>query len=149
MALRQTTDFVESLLKLVGLDRTVPNFSTLSRGQKTLAVNIPYRGSPGPLHLLIDSTAIKVEGEGEWHARKRPSRTDRHVVPGNRRLRTTRLAQDPPWDRRADAGDPGGRSHRKPYRRRASLPGLLSQLALEEEIGSVTSDGAYGARHWG
>ena len=45
MALRQTTGFVESLLRLVGLDWTVPDFSTLSRRQKTLAVNIPYRGS--------------------------------------------------------------------------------------------------------
>ena len=70
MALRQTTGFVESLLRLTGLDWTVPDFSTLSRRQKTLAVNIPYRGSKGPLHLLIDSTGIKVEGEGEWHARK-------------------------------------------------------------------------------
>ena len=70
MALRQTTGFVESLLRLVGLNWTVPDFSTLSRRQKTLAVNIPYRGSKGPLHLLIDSTGIKVEGEGEWHARK-------------------------------------------------------------------------------
>ncbi len=52
MALRQTTGFVESLLRLVGLDWTVPDFSTLSRRQKTLAVNIPYRGSRGPLHLL-------------------------------------------------------------------------------------------------
>ena len=32
-------------------------------------MNIPYRGQ-GPLHLLIDSTGIKAEGEGEWHARK-------------------------------------------------------------------------------
>ena len=48
----------------------MPDFSTLSRRQNTLAVNIPYRGSKGPLHLLIDSTGIKVEGEGEWHARK-------------------------------------------------------------------------------
>src|SRR5699024_9278448 len=46
------------------------DFSTLSRRQRTLAVNIPYRGSEGPLHLLIDSTGIKVEGQGEWHARK-------------------------------------------------------------------------------
>ena len=65
MALRQTTGFVESLLRLVGLDWAVPDFSTLSRRQKTLAVNIQYRGSKGPLHLLIDSTGIKVEGEGE------------------------------------------------------------------------------------
>ena len=70
MALRQTTGFVESLLRLAGLDWTVPDFSTLSRRQQKLAVNIPYRGSSGPLHLLIDSTGIKVEGEGEWNARK-------------------------------------------------------------------------------
>ena len=38
MGLRQTTGFVESLLQLVGLNWTVPGFSTLSRRQKTLAV---------------------------------------------------------------------------------------------------------------
>ena len=70
MSTRQTTGFVESLLRLIGLDWKVPDFSTLSRRQKTLKVNIPYRGSDGPLHLLIDSTGIKVEGEGEWNARK-------------------------------------------------------------------------------
>ncbi len=70
MALRQATGFVESLLRLIGLDWAVPDFSTLSRRQKNLKVNIPYRGSDGPLHLLVDSTGIKVEGEGEWNARK-------------------------------------------------------------------------------
>jgi len=73
MALRQTTGFVESLLGLIDLDWAVPNFGTLSRCQKSLKVNIPYRGSQGPLHLLIDSTGIKVEGEGEWLAAQ-----DRH-----------------------------------------------------------------------
>ena len=66
MATRQTTGFVESLLSLIGLDWDVPDFSTLSRRQKTLAVNIQHRAAQGPLHLLIDSTGIKVEGEGEW-----------------------------------------------------------------------------------
>lgn len=67
---------------MIGLDWAVPDFSTLSRRQKTLTVNIPYRGSQGPLHLLIDieplsaigprtmARGIKVEGEGEWNARK-------------------------------------------------------------------------------
>jgi len=44
IALRQTTGAVESLLHLIDLDWTVPNFSTLSRRQKGLKVNIPYRG---------------------------------------------------------------------------------------------------------
>jgi hypothetical protein len=58
LPLRQTTGFVASLLELVGLDWSVPNFSTLCRRQKTLSVAIPYKGSKGPLHLLIDSTGI-------------------------------------------------------------------------------------------
>ena len=70
MALRQTTGFVVSLMRLIGLHWAVPDFSTLSRRQKTLKVSIPYRGSDGPLHLLVDSTGMKVEGEGEWNARK-------------------------------------------------------------------------------
>ena len=70
MPLRQTTGFVQSLLRLVGLDWTAPDFSTLCRRQQTLNVSLPYRGSTGPLNLLIDSTGIKAEGEGEWNARK-------------------------------------------------------------------------------
>ncbi len=57
--------FVASLLELSGLGWSVPDFSTLSRRQKTLNVTIPHRGSKGPLHLLVDSTGIQVEGEGE------------------------------------------------------------------------------------
>src|SRR5680860_1097831 len=70
LPLRQTTGFVESLLNLIDLDGEVPDFSTLCRRQKTLSVAIPYWGSSGPLHLLVDSTGIKAEGEGEWNARK-------------------------------------------------------------------------------
>jgi len=58
-AFRQTSGFVESLLQLIGPDWSVPDFSTLCRRQKALAVDIPYRGSLGPLNLLIDSTGIK------------------------------------------------------------------------------------------
>ena len=69
MPLRQTTGFVQSLLRLVGLDWAVPDFSTLCRRQRKLNVAIPYRDGVGPLNLLIDSTGIKAEGEGEWNAR--------------------------------------------------------------------------------
>ena len=98
MALRQTTGFVESLLQLIDLDWAVPNFSTLSRRQKTLKVNIPYRGSQGPLHLLIDIEPVSATGSSE------PARGDQ----GRRRRgverpqawwhETPRLAQDPHWN---------------------------------------------------
>jgi hypothetical protein len=134
MALRQTTGFVESLLQLSGLDWSVPDFSTLSRRQKSLAVNIPYRGSEGPLHLLIDSTGIKVEGEGEWNARK-------HGGAKRRIWRKVHLGIDEKTlEIRAveftssDIGDA------------PMLPELLGQIPPDQEIGNVTADGAYDTR---
>ena len=66
LPLRQTTGMVASLLKMAGLDWAVPDYSTLSRRQRTLAVQIPYRRADGPLNLLVDSTGIKFLGDGEW-----------------------------------------------------------------------------------
>ncbi len=45
---RQTAGLVESLLKMAGLDRPVPDFPTLCRRQARIAVQIPFRGSGGP-----------------------------------------------------------------------------------------------------
>jgi hypothetical protein len=61
---------VASLLKMAGLDWSVPDYTMLCRRQKTLAVQIPYRRVDGPLNLLVDSTGIKFLGDGEWQARK-------------------------------------------------------------------------------
>jgi transposase len=134
MALRQTTGFVESLLRLVGLGWSVPDFSTLSRRQKTLAVNIPYRGSKGPLDLLIDSTGIKVEGEGEWHARK-------HGGPKRRVWRKIHLGIDEETLEIRAVEMTGSHIADAPV-----LPDLLGQNPEGQEIGSVTADGAYDTR---
>ena len=134
MSLRQTTGFVESLLRLVGLDWNVPDFSTQSRRQKTLAMNIPYRGSKGLLHLLIDSTGIKVEGEGEWHARK-------HGGPKRRLWRKIHLGIDEETlEIRADEIT-GSHIGDAPV-----LLDLFSQIPEDQEIGSVTADGSYDTR---
>ena len=134
MALRQTTGFVESLLRLVELDWPVPDFSTLSLRQKTLAVNIPYRGSKEPLHLLIDSTGIRVEDEGEWHASKHGSskrRVWRKIRLGIDERTLEVQAVEITSNHIADA---------------PVLPDLLSQIPADEQIGSVTVDGAYDTR---
>ena len=134
MALRQTTGFVESLLRLIGLDWAVPDFSTLSRRQKTLKVNVPYRGSDGPLHLLVDSTGIKVEGEGEWNARKHGGAKRRvwrkiHIGIDEKSLEI-RAAEFTT----SDVGDA------------PMLPELLDQIPAEQEIATVTADGAFDTR---
>lgn len=131
MALRQTTGFVESLLRLAGLSWQVPDFCTLSRRQKTLVVNITYRGSGGPLHLLIDSTGIKVEGGGEWHARK-------HGGPKRRVWRKIHLGIDEETLEIRAVEITGNHTGDAP-----GCPDLLGQTPASEQIGSVTADGAY------
>jgi hypothetical protein len=94
-------------------------------------VNIPYRSSDGPLHLLVGSTGIKVEGEGEWNARK-------HGGTKRRVLRKIHIGIDEKTlEIRAaefttsDVGDA------------PMLPELLDQIPPEQEIASVTADGAF------
>jgi transposase len=134
LPLRQTTGFVAGLLKLAGLDWPVPDFSTPCRRQKTLAVQLPYRSSQGPPHLLVDSTGIKVRGEGEWHARK-------HGGPRRRVWRKVYLAVDETTLEVRAVEVTGGGVGDAPL-----LPDLLGRIPEGEPIASVTADGAYDAR---
>src|SRR3954452_1448999 len=65
LALRQTEGLIGSVLQLLGLDLPVPDHSTLSRRAETLEVPQPKAGS-GPVHLLVDSTGLRLCGPGEW-----------------------------------------------------------------------------------
>ena len=131
LALRQTMGMVASLLNLAGLeDWPVPDFSTLCRRQRTVTIQIPSRGSGGPLNLLVDSTGVKVRGDGEWQVRKHG--------PGRRRQwRKVHLGMD------AATGDvcavelTSSREGDSPV-----LPDLLAQLPPDQPIGTVTGDGA-------
>ncbi len=69
LALRQTEGLVGSILQLLGLDLAVPDHSTLSRRAETLDVPRPKTGSE-PVHLLVDSTGLRLCGAGEWLAKK-------------------------------------------------------------------------------
>ena len=134
LPLRQTTGMVASILKMAGLDWPVPDFSTLSRRQGSLVVDIPHRRATGPLNLLVDSTGIKFLGDGEWQARK-------HGVQGRRQWRKVHLAMDTETsDIRAVEFTPS-RDGDSPI-----LPELLDQIPAEEKIGTVTADGAYDSR---
>ena len=134
LPLRQTTGMVASLLKLADLDWAVPDYTTLCRRQKTLAVQIPYRRAGGPLNLLVDSTGIKFLGDGEWQARK-------HGIQDRRQWRKVHLAMDTATsDIRAVEFTPSSDGD-SPV-----LPELLDQIHEGEEIGTVTADGAYDTR---
>ena len=70
LPLRQTEGFVASVLALMGLDLRVPDHTTLSRRQAGLAVAWPPQRGDQPIHLVVDSTGLKVYGEGEWKVRQ-------------------------------------------------------------------------------
>jgi hypothetical protein len=65
LALRQTEGLIASLLRLLGLDLAAPDHSTISRRGEALPVSRPKPGSE-PVHLLVDSTGLKLCGPGEW-----------------------------------------------------------------------------------
>lgn len=134
LPLRQSVGMVRALLRLAGLDLPVPDYSTLCRRQKRLAVQIPYRRADGPLNLLVDSTGIKFLGDGEWHARKHgPSR--------RRQWRKVHLAMDTATSDIRAVEFTSSREGDSP-----TLPALLDQIPEDEQIGSVTADGAYDTR---
>lgn len=66
LALRQTEGLIGSILDLLGLDLPVPDHSTLGRRARTVALPIRSHATSGPLHLLVDSTGLKLCGPGEW-----------------------------------------------------------------------------------
>ncbi|HKF95863.1 MAG TPA: IS5 family transposase [Gammaproteobacteria bacterium] len=70
LPLPATEGLMQSIIKLLALDLTAPDYTTLCRRRKHLEVVLPRRTSNGPLHMVVDSTGIKVFGEGEWKVRQ-------------------------------------------------------------------------------
>ena len=78
LALRQTEGLIGSIIHLLGLALAVPDHSTLSRRAATLEVPRPQARRDGePLHLLVDSTGLKLCGAGEWLIEKHGAKTRR------------------------------------------------------------------------
>ena len=70
LPLRQTEGFLDSLLRLMGLNLKAPDHTTLSRRNQIVAVPPLTRSHDGPIDLIVDSTGLKILGCGEWNAHK-------------------------------------------------------------------------------
>ena len=129
LGLRQAEGFLRSVSALLNLEIRIPDHSTLSRRSMTLPpVHICPTGPQGPVHILIDSTGLKVHcGRGPRDKRNR------------RQWRKLHLVVD------ADTGDILGSELTT---RRASdcaqVPTLLAEIT--RELASVMADGAYDTR---
>ena len=74
LPLRQTEGFLTSIFRMLGLDLSAPDHTTLSRRGQHL--DLPLRRAPAGagLHLLVDSTGLSIVGEGERAAVKHGGR---------------------------------------------------------------------------
>jgi hypothetical protein len=131
LTLRATEGFARSLFELMELDLDVPDYTTLCRRAATVQITLPKRAE-GPLHLVLDSTGLKVYGEGEWKVRQ-------HGYSKRRTWLKLHLAVDPQTHeiQAAMVTDPGVTDAE-------TVPALLEQV--EGPIECAAADGAYDRR---
>jgi hypothetical protein len=132
LPLRNTEGVVAGLLDALGASCKAPDYSTLSKRGKTLSINIRIRPlGKGPLHLVVDSSGVKLYGEGEWKTRQ-------HGISKRRTWKKIHLG----WDAEtrdvivADVTD-------NDVHDSEVFPGLLGQIPEETNIDQVSNDGAY------
>ena len=70
LPLRQTQGLMLSIVAMADLDLPVADYSTLCRRRKSLEVCLPRQSKDRSIHIVIDSTGMKVFGEGEWKVRQ-------------------------------------------------------------------------------
>jgi len=128
LPLRSTQGLISSVLRLLGADSPAPHYSTLSRRAASLDVKLE-RLSRGPLHLAVDSTGVKLYGEGEWKVRL-------HGKEKRRTWRKLHLALDHTTHEAVALSMTD-----KDVLDRRELPGLLGQV--EGEVAELLGDGAY------
>lgn len=132
LPLRATQGLLCSVVKLLSMTVSVPCYTTLSRRRRTLEISLPKRAKSAPLHMVVDSTGVKIYGEGEWKVRQHGwtrRRTWRKLHVGvdeaTAEIRATVVTTNNFGDGQV-------------------LPDLLAHV--EDELSQVTGDGGYDDR---
>jgi len=78
LPLRAMEGLAQSLVEMAGLDLDVPDYSTLSIKLRQMNIKLPpvCKDSGGGYVASLDSTGVKIHGQGEWN-RKKHSQKDR------------------------------------------------------------------------
>ena len=85
---RQTEGFGRSLVRMMEIDIRIPDYTSLQKRAKKLDVALKLKPVTGARDIVVDSTGLKVYGEGEWKARK-------HGVSKRRTWRKWHISIDP------------------------------------------------------
>jgi len=127
---RSTQGFAESIIDLMGFNIETPDYTTLCRRLKKLSIDLNRLEKKGNMHIVVDSTGLKVYGEGEWKVRahgysKRRDWRKLHLVVDEENNQI--IAVELTGNDEADC---------------EVLPRLLDSLS-QEEVTAVSADGAY------
>ena len=133
LPLRGTCGLALSIFALLQLKLPVPSASQLCRRRQTLDVALPRAQSKQPVHLVVDSTGVKVCGEGEWKVRQ-------HGYSYRRTWRKLHLGIDENTGMILAALITTNN-----YSDGQILPDLLEQV--DEALSQVSADGAYDKRN--
>jgi IS5 family transposase len=133
LPLRATEGLTRSIIKLLGVELSVPYYTTLCRRRRSLEVELPRRQNSEPLHMVVDSTGIKVYGEGEWKVRQ-------HGYSRRRTWRKLHIGVD-----EATLEFVAVVVSTTSFKDSQLLPDLLEQV--EDKLSQVSADGAYDSRN--
>ena len=99
--LRQTEGLLENIFRLMKVKLSVPDYSTVSRRSANLNVLLTKEAKKKgeKLIVVIDSTGLKVYGEGEWKVRqhgvsKRRTWRKAHLMVANGEIRAAELTKN-------------------------------------------------------
>ena len=129
LSLRSTQGFLSSVVELMELALPIPDYSTLCRRQRNLVSPLAAGNVHKARHVVIDSTGLKVYGDGEWRRRK-------HGTQARKSWRKLHLGVDDVTKEVVAVDVTQSNVHDS-----LALPGLLNGVA--GAIGQVTGDGAY------
>ena len=77
LPLRQTEGFLQALFGMMGIERSAPDHTTLSRRGQRLDLTLRRVPTSKGMHLIVDSTGLSIVGEGEWAVAKHGRRGTR------------------------------------------------------------------------
>ena len=131
LTLRETEGFFKSLFEIMQSKLLIPHYSTLCRRMAGLSVQLRKRlDKTDPVHVVVDSTGLKVFGEGEWKVRT-------HGYSKRRTWRKLHLAVD-----ENDNQILAVVLTTNDFKDNEVLPELMEQIK-KDNIFQVTGDGAY------
>ncbi len=67
---RQTEDWGRSLTSRMQVDVAILDFTSLAKRAAKLEIALEVADRKGPMDVVVDSTGLKMFGEGEWKTRK-------------------------------------------------------------------------------